>query len=159
MSAIAEAAGTGMGTIYNYFPNKEKLINEIFVGIKQEEKAVFPSFDSGKPIRTQFQHYLSAVIHFFIQHPLYFKFVEQLQASPIITEESKMEGMKSIAVVLELIDKGQEELIIKKINRIELLTFIGGAMLSYLRWHFDATSRNDSSLDNLNKMVWDAIKE
>ena len=29
MSAIAKSAGTGMGTIYNYFPNKELLINEI----------------------------------------------------------------------------------------------------------------------------------
>ncbi|WP_316927874.1 TetR/AcrR family transcriptional regulator [Croceivirga radicis] len=37
MSAIGKAAKTGMGTIYNYFPNKEALINEIYTDIKKKK--------------------------------------------------------------------------------------------------------------------------
>jgi len=35
MSAIAKAANTGMGTIYNYFTTKEELINSIYLYIKR----------------------------------------------------------------------------------------------------------------------------
>ena len=46
MSAIAKEAGTGMGTIYNYFPNKEMLVNALYVEVKQAEKIIFSYFES-----------------------------------------------------------------------------------------------------------------
>ncbi len=158
MSAIAKAAGTGMGTIYNYFPNKELLINEIYINIKAEEKSVFPDFDAEGSIKTQFEAYFSAIIDFFITHPSYFKFMEQLQASPIITAESRTEGKKSVAPVHQLLEKGKEEGIIKPIEMDEMLMFIGGAILSYLRWYFSQSDAVESSLQNQLQMVWDAIK-
>ncbi|WP_252723670.1 TetR/AcrR family transcriptional regulator [Winogradskyella psychrotolerans] len=159
MSAIAKAAGTGMGTIYNYFPNKESLINEIYVNIKVKEKSVFLDFDVEQPIKTQFENYLRSIIDFFIANPAYFKFMEQLQASPIITKESREEGGKSVASVHELLVKGQQERIIKAIELDEILMFIGGAILAYLRWYFHQSETKTTSLKNQAQMVWDAIKE
>lgn len=159
MSAIAKAAGTGMGTIYNYFSNKEELINAIYVNIKQQEKDVFLDFDTAKPIKTQFENYFVSMIQFFIANPNYFMFMEQLQASPIITKESRDEGGKSIASVYALLIKGKKERIIKNVEIEELLMFIGGAVLAYLRWYFNQKEIKDSSLKNQIKMVWDAIKE
>ncbi|TDY64398.1 TetR family transcriptional regulator [Algibacter lectus] len=159
MSAIAKAAGTGMGTIYNYFPNKELLINEIYVNIKESEKSVFIDFSLEKPIKSQFENYFSSIIDFFINNPSYFKFMEQLQASPIITDESRAVGEKSVAPVLNLLVKGKEERIIKNIEIDEMLIFIGGAILSYLRWYFNQPEVKPVSLENQIRMVWDAIKE
>ncbi|UMB55038.1 TetR/AcrR family transcriptional regulator [Lutibacter sp. A64] len=159
MSAIAKAAGTGMGTIYNYFLNKEELINAIYVNIKQQEKDVFLDFDTAKPIKTQFENYFVSMIEFFIANQNYFMFMEQLQASPIITKESRDEGGKSIASVYALLIKGKKERIIKNVGIEELLMFIGGAVLAYLRWYFNQKEIKDSSLKNQIKMVWDAIKE
>jgi len=158
MSAIAKKAGTGMGTIYNHFPNKEILVNEIYLRIKEKEKSVFVEFDSDMPIKTQFENYSSSIIHFFINNPLYFKFMEQLQASPIITKESREEGDKSIAPVALLLKQGQQERIIKNIAIDEILMFIGGAVLSYLRWYFSQAKTSKASLKNQTQMVWDAIK-
>ena len=124
MSAIAKAAGTGMGTIYNYFPNKEILINEIYVMIKEEEKSVFSPFVSGQPIKTQFEEYLTAIIQFFVENPIYFKFMEQLHASPIISLESKVKGENSYEEVYKLVVKGQKERIIKPIEIDEIFIFI-----------------------------------
>lgn len=159
MSAIAKAANTGMGTIYNYFPNKEALINEIYLSIKRKEKNVFDTFDPKQPIKTQFEAYVSAIIEFFLNNKPFFQFMEQLQASPMITDESRAEGLKSMDSVLELLAKGKEERIIKTINIDELLLFIGGAVLSYLRWHFSQKKDNRLSLNNQKQMIWDAIKE
>ncbi|KAA1246578.1 TetR/AcrR family transcriptional regulator [Aquimarina sp. RZ0] len=158
MSAIARAAGTGMGTIYNYFPNKELLINEIYRSIKEKEKSVFANFRLNKPIKTQFEDYFASIVTFFIENPVYFKFMEQLQASPIISDESREEGFKSVAVVCELLEKGKEDSIIKSIAIDELLMFIGGAILSYLRWYFNQPKIKTPSFTNQIEMVWDAIK-
>ena len=159
MSAIAKEAKTGMGTIYNYFPNKEILINEMYVSIKEKEKSIFIDFDSSKPIKTQFENYFAAIIAFFQENPIYFKFMEQLQASPIITEESRSKGEDSVVSVLKLLTNGQKERIIKSIDLDEILVFIGGAIMSYLRWYFNQSQTKPSSLKNQVNMVWDAIKE
>ena len=158
MSAIAKAAGTGMGTIYNYFPNKDILINEIYISIKNKEKALFLEFNADQPIKTQFETYFTVIIDFFIQNPQSFQFMEQLQASPIITNEVRSEGAKAINPVSELLIKGKKERIIKDIEIDELLMFIGGAVLSYLRWYFNQTKIKKTSLKNQIELVWDGIK-
>lgn len=159
MSAIGKAAKTGMGTIYNYFPNKDALINEIYTDIKKQEKLLFENFEADKPIRTQFENYFTITVNFFIDNPNYFQFMEQLQASPIITENSRQEGRKSITPVFELLALGKQQRIIKNIDIEEILMFIGGAIFAYLRWYFNQTENKQTSLKNQVSMVWDAIKE
>ena len=159
MSEIAKAAGTGMGTIYNYFPNKDLLINDIYLRIKEKEESLFLKVETNRPIKTQFENYFTVIIEFFISNPSYFKFMEQLQASPIITEESKVKGGKSVELVSILLKNGQEDRIIKNIDIEELLMFIGGAISAYLRWYFNKPHKTPPSIKNQAQMVWDAIKE
>ncbi|WP_435654709.1 TetR/AcrR family transcriptional regulator [Cellulophaga baltica] len=159
VSAIAKEAGTGMGTIYNYFPDKDALINELYVTIKQKEEAIFLSLSSEQPIKQQFEVYYSAIIDFFIDNSSYFSFMEQLQASPIITAESKLVGYKAIEPVSHLLNKGKEALIIKNIASEELLQFIGGSIGSYLRWYFKENRKDISqAYQNQLTMAWDSIK-
>ena len=158
MSEIAKTARTGMGTIYNYFPNKDLLINEIYIRIKEKEELVFLEVDTNKPIKTQFENYITVLIEFFIENPLYFKFLEQLEASPIITRENKIKGGKSVELVFMLLKNGQRDGIIKKIDIQELLMFIGGVVSAYLRWYFNKSKKKPSSFKNQIQMVWDAIK-
>jgi len=158
MSEIAKAAGTGMGTIYNYFPNKELLINTIYLNIHEQEESLFLEVDTDKPIKSQFENYLTVLIEFFIAHPSYFHFLEQLQASPIITEENKARGGRSAEIVATLLKKGQAERIIKKMGIDELLMFIGGTISAYLRWYFTKKNAKPASLKNQIQMVWDGIK-
>ncbi len=161
MSAIAKAAKTGMGTIYNYFDNKDILINAIYVEIKEQEEIILIALTKDQPIKTQFEDYYRSVIDFYLDNPLFFYFMQQLQASPIITAESKKVGYRAVDSVIRMLERGQRERIIKDINTRELLQFMGGAILSFVRWHLDqaATSRETTAMDNQLRMVWDAIKE
>ncbi|TCI85303.1 TetR/AcrR family transcriptional regulator [Tenacibaculum sp. M341] len=159
MSAIAKEAGTGMGTIYNYFPTKEILINYIFVYIKTEEKKLFSTFVSTKDLRVQFKEYYSVAVQFYKDNVQYFQFIEQLHASPIITEESRDFALKAIGSVYHLIEKGKELGVVKDMQTKELLQFIAGSVISHLRWHFRDESEDKASLSNLVQMVWDAIKK
>mgnify|MGYP000427431344 CR=1 FL=1 len=159
MSAIAKEAGTGMGTIYNYFPNKEVLINSLYVSVKEAERKVFAPFQEETPIKTQFEEYYQAAVQFYVDNPLYFRFVEQIQASPIITKESKDIGFESIREVLKLVEKGKQDRIIKHLRAEELMQFVGGTILSFMKYHFDREGQEPMSLANQLRMVWDAIKE
>ncbi|MFK8104103.1 MAG: TetR/AcrR family transcriptional regulator [Saprospiraceae bacterium] len=158
MSAIAKEAGTGMGTIYNYFPNKEVLINALYVKIKEEEKHIFTNFDPTKPLKPQFAAYYHSAIQFFVDHPAYFQFMEQVQASPMITDASRAVGYEAIDTVLVLIEKGKADQVIKRIATQELLLFIGGTIVAYLRLHFRENAKSTTALNNQLKMVWDAIQ-
>lgn len=158
MSAIAKVAGTGMGTIYNYYATKEILLNAIYTSIKQQEERLFDSFSTDQNIKTQFENYYSTSVAFFIENPLYFRFMEQLHASPIITEVSKQAGQKSMDCVYELIASGQQNNSIKNMAQAELMQFIGGSVFSYVSWYLSGAGDRKTPLSNQLQLVWDAIK-
>ena len=158
MSAVAKVAGSGMGTIYNYFPTKEVLINDIYVFIKQRELSMFAPFELDMAVKIQFEQYFKSIITFFRENTAYFRFMEQLQASPIITEESKNSGLIAVKSVYDLIEKGKLDGIIKEIDTAELIQFVGGAVLSFLRNHANNTMMTENLINNHIKMTWDGIK-
>jgi len=158
MSVVAKVAGTGMGTIYNYFPTKEVLINDIYIYIKQQELSMFAPFKKDMAVKIQFEQYFKSIIIFFRKNPLYFMFMEQLQASPIITNDSKNSGLTAVKSVYDLIEKGKLDGIIKDIDTAELIQFVGGAVFSFLRNNSTKVTITENLTNNHIKMAWDAIK-
>lgn len=158
MSAIAKAAGTGMGTIYNYFGTKEELINHVYVDIKQQHEALIRGLGNDKPVKERFEQYYQTTTAFYLEHPPYYWFMDQLQSSPIITPASRNSGEKAVEPVVELFKEGQKEGLIKNMNTEELLQFVGGTVLAYLGWRLSAERKNPAPLNNQLQLVWDAIK-
>ena len=159
MSAIAKAADTGMGTIYNYFATKEELINAIYLYIKQQEMDALRQPSGEESIKRQFDHFYRTLIHYFLEHPLHFRFMDQFHNSPILTVETKKEGLKTLDVFSTLIAKGQQQGIIKTIGFDELLYFINGGLMGFIRWILSgAQEMNKDLLDNQLRIAWDAIK-
>ncbi|MEM1321933.1 MAG: TetR/AcrR family transcriptional regulator [Bacteroidota bacterium] len=161
MSAIAKAANTGMGTIYNYYPTKETLINAIYLDIKEWEEALLTAPHRKRSIKSIFIHYYLAVTNFYLEHPNYFRFIHQLQSSPIITPENKAKGYQAIQPVIAMLERGQREGVIKKISIEELLQFIGGSLLSHLAWLIMRGGKPEREVTHQNQiaLVWDAIKK
>ena len=161
MSAIAKAANTGMGTIYNYYPTKEALINAIYLDIKEREEKLLVAPHKKRSIKSIFIHYYLTVTNFYLENPDYFRFVNQLQSSPIITPENKAKGYQAIQPVIEMLKRGQQEGLIKKMSIEELLQFIGGALLSHLAWLIMRGGKPESGTTHHNQiaLVWDAIKK
>ncbi len=160
MSAIAKAAGTGMGTIYNYFPTKESLINAIYLDIKEKEEALLSASNKKQTVKSLFTHYYTIVSNFYLEYPNYFIFIEQLKSSPMITLENKQRGYQAIQPVIDTLKRGQSEGVIKKISIDELLQFIAGSMLSHLAWIINNNkAKEDVKLSNQLRLIWDAIKK
>lgn len=84
--------------------------------------------------------------------------MEQLQASPIITDDSKKSGLTAVKSVYDLIEKGKLDGIIKDIDTTELIQFVGGAVFSFLRNNSTKVTITENLTNNHIKMAWDGIK-
>lgn len=158
MSAIAKAANTGMGTIYNYFSTKEELINGIYLFIKKSEiEEIEMSVNSNDSLKSRFLGYYTSFIRFYLNYPESFAFMDQMQNSPIILPETKAEGRAAFLPVFELIKVGKAAGILKQIDEESILYFLAGTISAYVRKSLNAPKH--SNLEQQLLMVWDAIKE
>src|SRR3990172_5370354 len=65
MDMIAQKAQVGMGTIYNYFPGKEELVNELYRELKRRMvSAVLKEYSPDAPLREQFVTIWRSVFYF-----------------------------------------------------------------------------------------------
>jgi AcrR family transcriptional regulator len=161
MSAIAKAAGTGMGTIYNYFTTKEELINAIYLYVKRGEVLlVTNSIDNNASLKSKFLNYYRAFVNFYLKYPESFAFMDQMQNSPVIQQCTREEGKEAFLPVFALIEQGQKEGIIKQMDMEAILYFLAGTVTTYIRWILSAGIQEDAGhLEQQLRLVWDAIKE
>ena len=156
MKWIAKEAKCGIGTMYNYFPSKENLINILYLDLKKKSMNYFLTIlDIDKPIKQQFFDTWRKTLEYTINHPIEAKFLEICHYSPIISEQSKQESLKLLCPVLEIFDKGKKEGIIKNQDSMQLVIFIYGSITA------SVLSRPEMSLEDVNailSMAWDAIK-
>lgn len=160
MSMVAKAANTGMGTIYNYFPTKEDLINAIYIYIKLDELKSVATTLADESIKKQFEHFYRAMIRYMIANPVHFWFMEQFSSSPVIKEETRNEGINVFADYMISLKHGQKQGLIKSINLDELIQFVHGGIKGFIRSVLlSGKSVTPKMIDNQLRISWDAIKE
>src|SRR5262245_48125757 len=78
MDMIAKEAQVGMGTIYNYFPSKEVLVNELYRRLQCESAgASMQGYSESAPLREQFVRLLRNKFHFYLDNPETFQVLQQ----------------------------------------------------------------------------------
>ncbi|WP_221393574.1 TetR/AcrR family transcriptional regulator [Dyadobacter sp. NIV53] len=159
MSAIAKEAGTGMGTIYNYFATKEELINEIYLFIKQQQLHHASLANQQDSVKLHFLQFSETFITFLLANPSYFYFIDQIKNSPILTSETRSQGSQVYQPFLEILSKGQQQGIIKNIDIEEIMHFLEGGLMGFMRWAISKGKSADKSIVvNHIQLAWDAVK-
>ncbi|MDR7665638.1 TetR/AcrR family transcriptional regulator [Methanosarcina sp. Z-7115] len=104
---ISKEAGVATGTLFNYFPTKEDLINSLYFEVKGQL-----SQSMGKEIETQstFQDKLRKIwlnlIKWGVDNREEFLFVGQFCSSPYITKFTREEVMKEYVFLHDLVNEG-----------------------------------------------------
>lgn len=160
MSQVAKAAGTGMGTIYNHFDSKESLINAIYIYVKEKEAAfVFQDYDSQKSVRWRFEYLYGRLMKYFMENPVEYQFMDRFSISPIITDETRTEGLRHFEIMRQLFEEGQAEQIIKTMPIQQLIYFVMGALSSIMRLQLiSGQTMEDAEIKQHLVLAWDAIK-
>lgn len=162
MATIASRAGVGAGTIYRYFENKEVLITELFVEIEAKMIANLQGYDKKRPMRERFLHICKAMLRYFINYPLEFRYIEQYFNSPfgVAKRRDKILGKEEKGdVYLELFQEGVSQQVIKDLPIPVLFALAFGPLLSVTRDHIlTFIVLDDTLIEHIIEACWDGIK-
>ena len=163
LAMIADRAGVGTGTIYLYFENKDVLIAEIY---KDNEDRLLPLIMAGyvpdKSVRERFFHLGTALLRYFIENPLDFRYLEQFHNSPygVGFRRDNMLGQKrNCNVYRDLLEAGVDEQVIKNLPLVTLLALALGPLLTVARDHIlGFIPLDDSLISRTVEACWDGIR-
>jgi AcrR family transcriptional regulator len=164
MAMIAEHAKVGAGTIYRYFENKDILITELY---KDLEEKMFPlireGYELNKPLRERFLHLGTALLRYFIENPLDFRYLEQFHNSPYGVEHrrDKLLGEKEgCNEFRDLFEEGVSRQVIKEFPLVVLFALSFGPLVSTARDHILGFVTMDNALiTRIIEACWDGIKK
>ena len=114
MSMIAKEAKVAAGTIYIYYKNKEALLNNLYLEIKEKYSAsLMKGVLDSMPVRDAFEMVWRNSVNFELKHLEEYSVMEQFRNSPFIKMETVEEGFKIFQPIISLIERAKREKIIK----------------------------------------------
>jgi AcrR family transcriptional regulator len=160
MSLIAQQAGVGMGTIYNYFPSKEDLVNVLYRELKLKvHEAMLKGYSREATIRERFFRIWRNVFGHYLRHPDEFLFMEQYSYSPTITPENKAFSQQLWEETFWLFEEARRQQIFKDLPGDLLMLIAGAPVFNLVKEHAAGTIRLDDDLmEAAITACWDAIK-
>lgn len=164
MAMIAEKAGVAAGTVYCYFENKDVLINELFRDLEaRAHHIVMRGYARNAPIRDRFLHLCTALLRYFIDNPLDFKYLEQFINSPYGTAYRRdiIQGKREERDVFhELLEYGASQHVMKDLPLIALFALTFGPLLTVARDHIlDFIQLDDHLIEMTVEACWDSVRQ
>ncbi len=160
VSKIAKVAGVSPATLYVYHENKEALLVSTYLKIEKDfSRALLEHFDADLPIRDILKNLWLTVRDYIAENQAYFRFSEQFANSPYRTLVDKEMVMQYYAPIIEVLQRGIEQKIIKNVELDVLVAFLFYPLLALtnpgLCSHFKPTAKN---IEAAFILAWDAIK-
>lgn len=161
VSKIAKEAGVSPSTLYVYHKNKEDLIVSTYVSIKKElAERVMWNFEESLPLRDTIRNFCLAIYEYNSRNQDKAMFLDQFSNTPYTDLVDHDELSKLFAPILNAIEKGVEQKILKDVNRklISTFCFYPFAMLANPRHCGEECGLSDQDMEVMFDMAWDAIR-
>jgi AcrR family transcriptional regulator len=108
---ISRAAGVADGSLFTYFPDKDDLLNQLYIALKADmRERMISSFPESGSLKTRARHVWDSYIAWGISFPVKRRAMAQLSVSDRITEKSRRAGEAGyddvLAIMEEIIARG-----------------------------------------------------
>lgn len=134
ISGISKTAGIAAGTLYIYFKNKEEVVQLAYAAVEdQMTQAMYRDFDINVPIKQSLKQIYINMLNYRLQNYDETVFIDQYQQSGYIQlnfSKQLAEYERQNKSLYDLLEKGQQEGIIKALDAIVLISFFDGAVRS-----------------------------
>ncbi|WKL49695.1 TetR/AcrR family transcriptional regulator [Flavobacterium pectinovorum] len=134
ISGISKIAGIATGTLYIYFKNKEEVVQLAYAAVEDKmAQEMYRSFDINVLIRESLKQIYINMLNYRLRNYDETVFIDQYQQSGYIQlnfSKQLAEYEKQNKPLYDLLEKGQQEGIIKKVDAIMLISFFDGAVRS-----------------------------
>ena len=160
VSKIAKAANVSPATIYVYYENKEDLLVSTYVAIKHKMgRNLLKDFNSERPIRDIVRKIWMNTFRYISRNPEYFQFAEQFSNSPYSDLVNREELEKPFQPVMQIMQKGIDQKIIKDVNFDILTAFMFYPIYSLANKRLCKDfEKNEKNIEIAFNLAWDAIK-
>jgi TetR/AcrR family transcriptional regulator, repressor of fatR-cypB operon len=165
MSRLAEMAGVGVGSIYRYFKDKDRLVHAVFEHVDQALNSMLTaSFHPDLSDRDQLIRMLTQLIQYLHSHPREFRFLEQYYHSPYGLEKKRakisLEDKTKLPAPLRKFFFGDLDDSVKKLPWPVYQALIFGPVTYLMRDSLTGlVTLDDDMVQSLTRACWDAIKK
>lgn len=151
---ISKEAGVATGTLFNYFPTKEDLINSLYFEVKGDlSHAMGNDIETESTFQGKIRRIWSNLIKWGINNQEQFLFIGQFCSSPYITKFTREEVIKEYIFLHKLVDEGIKTEAIRNFPAELIISmFYQGS-----RAVVNLILNSDSSLDE-NKIIADGFQ-
>lgn len=161
MADIARRAKIASGTLYLYFTSKEELLNAIYRKLKRDHAFLSAASeeDAGLPLRLKFRRIWELALRHGLTHYRETLFTEQFVVSPYINDESREVSSEVTRFIIELIEAGKRDTLIKPLDNALLLCLMSGFLretAAYCRKSGQEVS--PELVESTFTLCWDALK-
>jgi len=129
MAKISDASGLGMGSIYNYFENKEEIIKELFLALEfKHSRNIYSEVIDGDPFMINLKRIFNTYFMNRWENEDDFKFIDQYRNSGLMTESVLRNEELLYSRAYEILEQGKKELLVKYVDNKILLSFMTGGI-------------------------------
>jgi AcrR family transcriptional regulator len=151
---ISKDAGVATGTLFNYFPTKEDLINSLYFEVKGNlSQAMGRDIEAEGTFQGKLRNIWSNLVKWGVENQEEFLFVGQFCTSPYITKFTRDEVMKEYVFLHDLVDEGVKTGEIRDFPAELVIAMFYQGSRTIVNFILDS----DSSLDD-NKIIEDGFQ-
>lgn len=160
VAKIAKEADISPATVYIYYKNKEDLLVSTYMAIKKAySMAALKDFNKNLPIRDILKRAWFNFFAYISEHPADFQFTEQFANSPYTDLVDEKEIDRLLMPLIQIMQKGIEQKIIKDVNFDILIAFIFFPILTLANPKLCTQFKiEQKDIETAFQLAWDAIK-
>ena len=162
MAMVAKHACCGAGTIYRYFETKEELVQQLFLHLTEVMAShCMAGYDESACIKKRFYSFCGNFYRHMREHPRDRALMEQLSASPAISELQREKALEPMNKALtRLLAEGKSQMLIKDLpdEIITTMTFGRLTMMAKKQQLSPQMFPQAVQAEDLLNLCWDAIK-
>jgi AcrR family transcriptional regulator len=154
---ISKEAGVSTGTLFHYFPNKNNLIDQLYLSIKKDLAVSVRSYDDETLMTKQrFEQCLRGYIAWGVANPEKVRFMDLFYNSPSISDDVKNQAYDDFTWMLELGDTAVREGVLPDLPhefRIVMFSAVMNGILALIESGNSGMSQDEIIKNGLG-MLW-----
>lgn len=157
---ISKEAGVATGTLFNYFPTKEDLINSLYFEVKgQLSQSMGKEIEVQSTFQDKFRKIWSNLIKWGADNQEEFLFVGQFCSSPYISKFTREEVMKEYVFLHDLVNEGIKTGVIRDFSPELTIAMFYQASRTVVNLILDSDSSQDKNkfIEDGFQIIWKGL--
>jgi AcrR family transcriptional regulator len=151
---IAKIAGVGEGSLFTYFSNKDELLNQLYLYIKEElRESMMSDYPKTESVQNRIRHAWNTYVKWGVANPQKRIVLAKLGMSNKVSEQTKTQGSEAFADIFNMISESTTNGLLRKYPT----SFLSAIMGSLADTTMNFIAENPAQTEYFNNAGFDAF--